>query len=649
MVDQNTPAGPDYEMAPYTVVDGTHLQMTFAKPHNMLATLSFGGLCGYGIEQTVDTLNGIRQVFPVVGAYTPTAIYYDSELTPVLGATNQTDGFVSVNVALGSLVRSGGVVTLSIAAPLPYDLTGLRATISGAADSSFNGSFVVTKTSSGTFTYAQAGPDASTNGGSISYLNGDFVLYPMAEVLSVYNPATKYIDGTMRLAPNNVAWASNDPVEQPHFFQEYISNDIEQYGQTVPRPTITARSGKMYTGVNAGPFTGWSINNASSLGLYLGYGGTHPVPEAAYESLGAWQHNMDLTAGEQSIFTIKCNLHGCNNWNSGYDLFQLQDATGYGLVHYDTRTSNLSVNVRGSNYAFTPAGFTAGTINAGTINASALPPFRASGQAHASGAVPDPGAAAGSSRFLREDGLWVAPAGGTTGGGTTGAALITGGQIVGFTSGQSSGSPDAALSRPTPGSIAVGNGAFGDHSAQLTAGSFVATGSSTPWNFATFAGAYDSNNGSADSGGWRGYFANNQNIGFNTSNYGIPTTCTTSEILRFVKDYGEVGGAVLGGIDRNSNVCGWSGFLMPPSGLLGWNNDTGITRISAGSVAIGNGGVGDASGSLSAGTISAGTVSAALYKGPATAPAGACSNVGWAFSQDGHATFCNGSTWISKI
>ena len=640
VVDQNTAAGPDYEMAPYTVVDGTHLRMTFAKPHNRFATLSFGGLCGYGIEQTVDTQSGIRQVFPVVGSYTPTAIYYDSQQTAVLGAMNQTDGFLNINTALGSLIRSGGVVTINIAAPLPQDLTGLRATISGAVDPSFNGSFVVTRTGSGSFTYAQSGPDASTTGATISYLNGGFVLYPMAEVLSVFNPASRYVDGTMTLAPNNVAWASNDPVEQPHYFQEYISADIESYGQTVPRPTIPARSGKTYLGNNAGAFTGWSINNQTATGNYLGYGGTHSVPQAAYESLGVWLHNMDMTAGEQAIFSIHCNMHGCNNWNSGYNLFELQDAGGYGVIHYDTQTSNLSINLRGSNYSFSPLAFTAGTINVQTLNAgtvsgsinassitsgtiptAALPLFGAAGPAHAPGGVPDPGASAGTTRFLREDGTWAAPA---SAGGATGSVTITGGSIDGATIGAS-----------TPAAI---------HATQVAASSYDATGGSTPWTFVPFAGSYDSNNGTTDSGGWRGYFAANQNIGFNTSNLGVPATCNTAEILRFVKDYGEQGGAVIGGIDRSSNLCGWSGLLMPSPGLITWNRDTGLSRLASGTVAVGNGNAGDASGSLAAAS-----VSASLYKGPATAPSGTCSAIGWAFSQDGHATFCNGSTWVTKI
>lgn len=38
--------------------------------------------------------------------------------------------------------------------------------------------------------------------------------------------------------------------------------------------------------------------------------------------------------------------------------------------------------------------------------------FVASGAAHARGTVPDPGAAAGSTKFLREDATWQVPAGG---------------------------------------------------------------------------------------------------------------------------------------------------------------------------------------------------------------------------------------------
>ncbi len=46
---------------------------------------------------------------------------------------------------------------------------------------------------------------------------------------------------------------------------------------------------------------------------------------------------------------------------------------------------------------------------------SAVPIFGPSGTLHAPGWVPDPGSTAGSTRYLREDGTWSAPGGGSGG------------------------------------------------------------------------------------------------------------------------------------------------------------------------------------------------------------------------------------------
>ena len=45
-----------------------------------------------------------------------------------------------------------------------------------------------------------------------------------------------------------------------------------------------------------------------------------------------------------------------------------------------------------------------------------------------------------------------------------------------------------------------------------------------------------------------------------------------------------------------------------------------------------------------------GSVRSGQYIGPATAPSGSCmTNGAWVFSQDGHATFCAGGKWVTKI
>jgi lysophospholipase L1-like esterase len=432
----------NYEMAPYTVVDGSHLQMTLKKPHQTLATIAIGGLCGYGLEQTIDTTGNIRQVFPVVGSTSATGLYYAGGTTPEVGVMNQPSGYLNVNSAIASAVRSGNVVTVTTVGNLAANINGLTATIAGVADSSYNGSFAVTTTGTNSFTYAQTGTNSSTSGGTVSTITGGFALYPMAEVLSVFNQTTKLVDGQMTLAPNNVAWAASDTVEEPHFYQERVSPDTEYVGQFLPRPSVELRAGIQYQQNNGPGLTGWSIVNASPTTNYLGYGGTHSFPTAAYEATGVWQRTMILTAGEQAAFTIHCKLHGCGNWNSTYNLFELDSSVGGDVIQYSPSSSSMSITMRGTGYSFTPSGFNAGTINAttlhgaldaanittGTVAAARLPLFGASGSAHAAGVVPDPGATSGSSRFLREDGAWAAPSGGgavSSVNGLTGAVTIT--------------------------------------------------------------------------------------------------------------------------------------------------------------------------------------------------------------------------------
>jgi lysophospholipase L1-like esterase len=427
----------NYEMVTYSVVDGTHLQMTFNKVHRAGATIAVGGLCGYGLEETVDTARGIRQVFPVIGSYSPTALYYAGAATSIVGITGQTGGFLNVNLSIAAIARSGNVVTVTTAGNFPMDVNGLTMTISGVTDSSYNGNFSVTTTGANTLTYAETGANSSSTGGTVAAQTGGYVLYPMAEVLGVYDAATKSIDGQMTVAPNSVQWAANDPIEEPHYYQEAVDADLTFISQTTPRPTLAVSPGVQYQ-LSAGPgLIGWTVNNAVPASYYLGNGGTHWPPAAAYQESGIWQQTMDVQAGEQSVFAIHCNSHGCGKWNSGYDLFELDNSIGgFDVMSFHPTTSTLTMGLRGAQYGFSPQGFTAGTINASTINATTinasslngevsaaqLPVFIASGSGHSAGAVPDPGATVGTTRYLREDGTWVAPSGGST----VGVTLPTG-------------------------------------------------------------------------------------------------------------------------------------------------------------------------------------------------------------------------------
>jgi len=418
----------NYEMANYTVVDGTHLQMTLNKAHYLPATVAMGGLCGYGLEQTVDTAGGIRQVFPVIGSYSATGLYYAGGATAVAGLMGHTSAYLNLSLNVASIVRNNNVVTVTTAGRLPVDVNGLTLTVSGVADSSYNGNYTVTTTGPSTLTYAQSGANSTSTGGTMAVVTGGYALYPMAEVQSVLNPATKSVDGQMTLAPNTVAWATNDAVEQPHYYQEQVSADLTFVGQTTPRPTSFMRAGMQYEGNNGPGLQGWTVTNATPATAYMGNGGTHTAPDWAYEAKGVWNRTMSLDAGEQSVFTVHCNSHGCGKWNSGYNLFELDSNVATDTISFQPTTSTLTLGLRGATYGFSPQAFTVGTINAGTVNATTLngavsaaqlPVFQASGSGHAQGVVPDPGATAGTARFLREDGTWAAPSGsGSTGLGT---------------------------------------------------------------------------------------------------------------------------------------------------------------------------------------------------------------------------------------
>jgi hypothetical protein len=423
VVDQPNSSNPhNYEMANYTVVDGTHLQMTLLKVHRAGATIAIGGLCGYGLEQTVDTVNGIRQVFPIIGSYSSTGLYYAGGLSAILGISGQTSAFLNVNATVASISRSNNIVTVTTAGNLPVDVNGLTLTVSGVSDSSYNGSYLVTTTGANTLTYANTGANSTSTGGTVVILTGGYALYPMAEVLNTYDTATRTIDGQLTLAPNTVPWAVNDAVEEPHYYQQKVSADTMYIGQTMPRPILTQTAGITFSG-NAGPsLSGWYVNNAVPGSNYLGNGGTHTAPFAAYLESGVWTTTMDAHAGERSVFAIHCNSHGCGKWNSAYDLFELDSQTSIDTINFQPTTSALTLNLRGTTYGFTPQSFTAGTINATTINAttlhgavsaSQLPVFGGSGSGHIQGAVPDPGATAGTTRYLREDGTWAVPAGGS--------------------------------------------------------------------------------------------------------------------------------------------------------------------------------------------------------------------------------------------
>jgi hypothetical protein len=204
---------------------------------------------------------------------------------------------------------------------------------------------------------------------------------------------------------------------------------------------------------------------------------------------------------------------------------------------------------------------------------------------------------------------------------------------------------DAGISRTGPAELALGNGTQGDSSAAVALGSIAASGGTTNTintnaNSVALSISSSSSSGTVVTLGGTG-------SGIHT--WGFSSGLGNGQSQFQIGDF-------TSGIYSIASVTAGSGAgytELPSLNVLCWSStssvtasscDTGLSRTAAGAVALGNGTAGDSSGSLSLSSVSAG-----LYRGPATAPSGACSVVGWAFSQDGHATFCNGSAWVTKI
>ena len=369
IADTNDGRFPNFETVNYTVVDASHITFTFNKVHASGAVIAVGGLCGYGIEQKVDTVGAVRQVFPVIGSPNATTLYYAAANTPVLGYGGgaSTSGFQNILLQAASIARKSNVVTVTLAGNMPVDVNGLTMTVSGVADASYNGSFQVTSITQNQLTYSNTGADSTSTGGTVSLLTGGYVLYPMAEILSVYNTSTKQVDGQLTLAANTVAWAAGDAVEIPHYYQQLTSADIEFVTQFVPRPIQYNSAGKYYQGQVGPGMRGWQIQNSVPASNYVGGGGTRELPDDAYVVSGPWKNDFEVDAGTNSLIYAHCNLHGCNRWDSAYNLFELDSATGQDSLFYSPQVSAAIWTLGGQQFTFAPSGFSANNVTASTL------------------------------------------------------------------------------------------------------------------------------------------------------------------------------------------------------------------------------------------------------------------------------------------
>jgi hypothetical protein len=158
------------------------------------------------------------------------------------------------------------------------------------------------------------------------------------------------------------------------------------------------------------------------------------------------------------------------------------------------------------------------------------------------------------------------------------------------------GGTDAGISRLGAASLAIGNGTDGDYSGNLTLGTLVTTRSTTFINGASFGG-------------------NGSSAGTFIQLYAAASDGSAATIL--ANFYGSTQGILYIGNYAHQNAIG---INTDGTFIFGAAHDSGISRLGAASLAIGNGTAGDYSGNLSFNRVS---LAGADYAGQATVTAAA--------------------------
>jgi hypothetical protein len=396
----------DMEYALVTGVDTVHntISMTLNRPRAAGTIIGVGGSCGYVLVLDSDTTYSTGGANAATNGTLPTGALAGSVDTirtgwQLIGSPDQTHaaywfaidgagGYYAIGGPTTSLLRystgSTFVNSTGTLTSVSYNsgTNTVTATISGSfgyfarqqtpsitvsgvtADPAYNGTFAVSYPigASNQFTYTPlTAPSVSSGtGGSIAQCNCTFHLYPAAQVVQAFNPATNKLDGTLTLSPNAATWTQGDYVEELHWPVQSITNHntIASFGQ---QNNSGGGMGFTYNNRVTGAQIGFAINNNNFAG-YRRQGGLLDYPRGAYRVGGMWYNSFVVDyAPEQSLFNIPCKFQtsttlACTSAYETYNLFTWgsNGHSGYSVVYRDS----ISVDPLNDNISFAVGGQT---------------------------------------------------------------------------------------------------------------------------------------------------------------------------------------------------------------------------------------------------------------------------------------------------
>jgi hypothetical protein len=376
--------------------------IAWRKAHAAGSYIFQGGMCGSGLEETSNTVNGaggqpLRYLFDVVGSTANNTIIATQFarggaspiVSPILGFVNLT----SISSSGTTVSAAYNSIGSTLFAPWYYNLSTYL--IANASDSALNASCtnVVWNSSETAFTCTNSALTGThTSGTATASLGVAAVkLWPVAEVTDVRNlnsssPAYLQVNGSFSLEPNSIAFGSGDTVEEPHAISANFN--VIQGLNLVENPYAASNSVGWACGGYGCVGGGTSLSNAAQLVMtnaqpdsyYIGQGGNaiplNGVNLAGNYDIGFLTDHGPTIAGGAFIY-LQHSAAQLANPNYTYPIIIASGNSGYMKTTWTPYTNALGFSVSNgpmaysaTNHTFTgPVTMSGATLNgANTIN-----------------------------------------------------------------------------------------------------------------------------------------------------------------------------------------------------------------------------------------------------------------------------------------